>query len=303
MKRKFFFVISAIAILLIFSSCGEFGVYSLLFGEEDAEARYSSFSDKSCAALSAESLSAKGLTKYCGIVITDPHFGSSKTRHEDEFYDWLRNTYNTAEEPLKPRFLVCLGDTADSGKKGQYEDFNNFAAKVKEIAKEKLSLKSTDDFPVYTILGNHDLYNNGWSDWKDLIYPYTSSYYFDVGKFRFFGTDTGSGSLGNDQLKDFEKLLKADSSSKIVLSHYPIYAGGIMVFAIHDTYERNRILTACAKGNVKQILTGHQHEPIDFTDYEIFQEHVIGSFVYKRVFALLTMDEKDGSVTYKRIDY
>ena len=304
MKNRFFVQIAFIPLIFALSSCGAFGAYSLLFGEEDVESRYSSFTDKSCDALKPENLASLGLTKYSGILIADPHFGSSETRHEDTFYEWLKNYYDTADATKKPRFLVCLGDTADSGKKGQYEDFNSFAAKVKEIAKEKLSLSSTDEFPVYNVLGNHDLYDtDGWKHYKELIYPYTSTYFFTVGKFRFYTIDTGSGSLGEDQLKDFEKLLAADPSPKAVLTHYPIYAGGILVFAIHDTYERNRILTACAKHNVKQIFEGHQHTPNDYTDFGSFQEHIIGSFLYNRKCSIITLDESTNSITHTRLDY
>lgn len=284
--------------LLILSSCGEYGAYSFLFKEDDVERRFSEFKDVSSPSLSETVLPSK----YSGIIVTDVHFGGSETFKEEKFFERLSSHYDTAEDGMKPRFLVCLGDTANSGASSELKDFNSFAFKVKTMAKEKLNLSSEDDFPVYTILGNHDLYNNGWDNWKKLVYPYTSSFYFDVGKFRFYGLDTASGSVGNDQLKAWEKHIKSNSMPKIVLSHYPIFAGGIALFEIHDTYERNRLITDFAKNNVKMIFEGHYHSDVDY-NWGKFMEVDVGSFLYNRLFALVTMDESDDSVSVSRFTY
>ena len=303
MRKAFFSAFAATVFLTTLSSCGELGAYAFLFGEEDVEERYSSFTDESCPALSEASLSAQGITAYSGLIITDSHFGSGEARHEDAFYEWLGAFYDTAEEAKKPRFLINLGDTADFGAKDQYEAFNTFAANVRKIAQEKLGLASAEEFPVYSVLGNHDLYDrNGWKNFKELLAPHSSSYYFTVGTFRFYGVDTGGGSMGGAQLSDFERLLRADAAPKVVFSHYPIYAGGVLVFAIHDTYERNRIIAACAENNVRHLFEGHQHEPRDF-DFGPLEEHIVGSFLYKRRVGLLTLDERTESITHTRIEY
>ena len=291
-----------IVLFLLFPlvSCGEMGVYALLFGEDDVQDRFDGFPNFTNSALNS-SISAAGLTKYTGIAISDIHFGSSKPRHEDDFLKWLSDYYDSVDEAKKPRFLMCLGDTANAGFQRELNDYNAFLLRVKDLAKEKLGLSSADDFPVYTILGNHDLYNNGVENWKSSVYPYTSTYFFDVGKFRFYALDTASGSLGSDQMSAFKKHMKSNSKPKIVLSHYSFYAGGILLFSIHDTYERNKIITYCAESNVKLILEGHQHEPQSF-NWGKFNEYVVGSILDYGIFGLVTMDEADDSVSYQEID-
>ncbi len=283
---------------VLFVSCGDFGAYSLLFNEKDVESRFNKFADFSEKSLSLDSLPSK----YTGLVITDIHFGSDKTRHDTDFFKWLADFYDRSDDSMKPRFMVCLGDIAEHGWESEFRDYNQFVQKVKDIAVEKLHLATADDFPSYTILGNHDLYNNGWEDWKNLVYPYNSSYYFDVGKFRFYALDTANGSIGNEQLEDFESLIKKDLRPKIVLSHYPIFSGGRHLFEIHDSYERNRLIADFAKNNVPLILEGHVHEYKDYS-WGNFTESIVGSFLAYRKFAVVTMDETDGSVKMIRFTY
>lgn len=231
-----------------------------------------------------------GSSVYSFIVITDPHFGASEKRHDDAFINWFSAQLD-ADDAMKPRFMVCLGDTMDSGNSSGANDYNEFCAKLKLIAEEKSGIK----FAAYSILGNHDLYNNGWEVWQRKIYPHVSYYKFAINKISYYFLDSANGSLGQKQIKNLESQLAADSNPKIIFSHYAIYAGGILYFTIQDTLERNRLISDFARNNVKFVFAGHAHT--NHSSNTGFEERVTASYLYSRAFRLVTVNEETGAIS------
>ena len=192
------------------------------------------------------------------------------------------------------------------GHEDEADDYNKAAARWIQTAKDELG---ASDYKVYTILGNHDLYNNGWEVWKKKIYPYTSYYKFTInaggasnGGFDFYFLDSGNGTLGGPQIEDLERNLSASSRPKIIFMHYPLYAGGIFYFALDDVHERARLISAFAESNVKYVFEGHKHQQHDY-DFNNFKETVIGAYLQERFFGLVTVDEAAGSVSFTRMSY
>lgn len=245
--------------------------------------------------------------KYSFIVLTDPHFGEKKyERREDDFIKKFKELLQNSDEGLKPRFIVNIGDTLDGGHEDEADDYNKAAARWIQTAKDELG---ASDYKVYTILGNHDLYNNGWEVWKKKIYPYTSYYKFTInaggasnGGFDFYFLDSGNGTLGGPQIEDLERNLSASSRPKIIFMHYPLYAGGIFYFALDDVHERARLISAFAESNVKYVFEGHKHQQHDY-DFNNFKETVIGAYLQERFFGLVTVDETTASVSFTRMSY
>ena len=315
--RKFrrLFILTSFLISLAFSSCANYGFYQLLFGEEDVDERFSGFSDLSGETVLSSDLGLGG--RYSFIVVTDVHIGASDVHSSkmNDFLDEISSLFESNDKTKIPRFIVNLGDTADGGHLSECNDYNSYLEKIRNLAVQKKVVDSAQDFKVYTILGNHDLYNNGWTNWKKTIYPYKSTYYFSLSSgsadstassasspFSFYFVDTGNGAFGTDQLDSLEKLLKSDPNPKMVFSHYPFYSDNVPFMALEDTAERNYLLSLFAKNNVKALFGGHVHA--------VF-EHGFGSFsqintsaLFKNgAFRLVTVDESNTSVSTKLIEF
>lgn len=307
--RRFFILTSFLFLIsLAFSSCANYGFYQLLFGEEDVDERFSGFSDLSGETVLSSDLGLNG--KYSFIVVTDVHIGASDVHSSkmNDFLDEISSLFESSDKTKVPRFIVNLGDTADGGHLSECNDYNSYLEKIKKLALKKNVVSSAEDFKVYTILGNHDLYNNGWTDWKKTIYPYKSTYYFSLSSglgsspFSFYFVDTGNGAFGTDQLDSLEKLLKSDANPKMIFSHYPFYSDNVPFMALEDTTERNYLLSLFAKNNVKALFGGHVHA--------VF-EHGFGSFsqvntsaLFKNgAFRLVTVDENSARVSTKLIEF
>ena len=231
-----------------------------------------------------------GKSVYSFIVITDPHFGASHERNDDKFIAWFTQQLD-AEEAYIPRFMVCLGDTMNAGSNSEANDYNELCAKMNVLTEEKLGKK----FSTYAVLGNHDLYNNGWEVFRRKIYPYISSYMFSINNFSYYFLDSGNGSLGKSQLEDLEKKISVDGNKKIMFSHYAIYAGGILYYTIQDTQERNRLITDFVKNNVQYVFAGHAHN--NHSSKTGFEERVTASYLYSRAFRLVTVNEETETIS------
>ncbi len=298
--KKNFFAAAVFVLSLILASCN-YGLPIFLYAETGVEERA-----VAAVTLDGDNLPQVGNAgKYSFVVLTDSHFGSGKVkRREDAFLKKFEELLKSEDPSLRPRFIVNLGDTLDGGHSKEADLFNAVAARWIETAKKALGV---GDYKVYSILGNHDLYNDGWDVWKNKIYPYTSCYKFtlDAGgsnPFDFFFLDTGNGTLGGPQLEDLERSLQASLQPKIIFMHYPVYAGGLFYFAIDDVEERARLISDFAKNNVKYIFEGHYHPNTDF-DFGPFKEADVGSYLEKSVFGLVTVDETAGSVQFVRMGY
>ena len=286
---------AAALILLLSATACSYGAYFLRFDEESPESRA-----KSALTLNDDDLPPLTAHRYSFVIITDTHFGASKSRNDDKFIAWLDTQLDAADEGLRPRFVVNLGDTLDSGRDGQADDYIAFCEQLQETA----ARHNLPRFPVYAVLGNHDTYNNGWEVWKRRVYPYTSYYTFTTADgFSYYFLDSGNGTLGEAQLNDVIARMKDDPRPKLVFTHYPIYGNAIYYFTLQDTMERNLLIDAFARNNVRYIFAGHDHKDHRNTFKDDFREHDIASFLYSDVCSLVTIDETTGGVTSKNIDF
>ena len=295
------FSVFAISLPLIFVSCN-YGFFWGLFGEENVDERSSSISslESYAPSFSSQSSAVSG-TKFSALVITDLHYGASwGDDNEQDFLDWFENRLTTGTSENIPRFIVNLGDTADGGHDSEFKDYVAFENKIKQVAKEKLG---DSDYKIYSILGNHDLYNNGVEGFEEMCFPFISSYYFHAGGFGFYFLDTANGTMGTSQLEDFKDRISADPSPKVVFTHYPIYAGAgkYLLMRLQNSMERNTLLSYFSKYNVKQVYEGHIHARTWF-DFTKFREDVIQSFRYGQA-ALFTVDSSAGTVSTEIIDF
>ncbi|MDR1220693.1 MAG: metallophosphoesterase [Treponema sp.] len=223
---------------------------------------------------------------YTVLILADIHFGAHSDHPdlpEEKFFDWLDAKKDAGTTPA---FCLVLGDNAEAGTEDEYKQFKALSD----------TLENDYNIPVYSIVGNHDLYNDGWRPYTKYCKPYISYYHFSTGNFSWYALDSGSGTLGGSQLKNLVSNLKADPNPKIVFSHYPMYGGGNFYFSLSDPHERAALISAFAKNNVKIVLEGHQH-PGSFYDFGSFKEYNVAAFRDRQSWHLLTVDETNATVT------
>ena len=298
--KKFLAATTILFLSMIFAACN-FGLPIFLYAEEGVEDRAAVMQT-----LFGPDLPQTDNTgKYSFIVLTDAHFGETKyARKEEAFLAIFKSLLQDPAPERRPRFIVNLGDALDGGHSIEAYQFNLAAASWIQLAKDTLGVS---DYKVYSILGNHDLYNNGWEDWRRAVYPHTSCYKFTLNAggptpFDFFFLDTGNGTLGGKQIENLERELAASSRPKLVFMHYPLYAGGIFYFALDDVEERSRLVSDFAKSNVKYVFEGHKHTLHDY-DFKKFKEVVVGAYLQYKTFGLVTVDENTAAVTFTRHYY
>lgn len=190
------------------------------------------------------------------LIVTDLHFGGKKSRQESLFFNSIKNR--------KIDFIFILGDLVDTGFEENYSESESFVKKIK-------SNLSKSDIPIYVLLGNHDLYQDGYDYWTKLSFSTNKSasyYYFttpinsEKNEYRsWYFLDTASGILGSNQLENFKELAEKDKNQKFVFTHYPIYADMTMFdfFRLSDTRERALLIEICDKNNVDLVFSGHWH--------------------------------------------
>ena len=160
-------------ILLIFLTSCEYGIQDFLHKENSVEKRSSQISHLEF---------AKKIEKdvFTVVVLSDIHFGNNASRDcDDVFFDWMEMQ---KKNDTLPEFCIFLGDVADHGYQDEF-------LKFKEVFQDRL----LNDYGVqaYSVIGNHDTYNNGSVSWKNIIYPHTFFYHFQAGGVGWYFLDSG----------------------------------------------------------------------------------------------------------------
>ena len=279
MKR--FNKLAAIFIVL-FSMCFltcKYGLEEAVYRSDSVRRRAISLKEMDDSA-TQNMLSSLG-SKYDVLLISDLHYGKSgASQHESELLDWL----DTLSASKKPAFCINLGDTADHGRSDEYNSYLDFQNQLCSRLKSPV---------VYNIVGNHDLFNSGWSEWEEKMYPHTSFFHFETGNVSWYFLDSGSGTLGDRQMKELADALKRDSKAKIVSLHYPMYADKINMlsyFALQDEHESDLLFSLFAKNNVKLVLDGHTHRYFN-NDFGKFTEFNLSSLMASTSWGILSVDE------------
>lgn len=316
------FCLTSLCVFCILS-CSNYGFFWGLFGEDDVDDRSSSMKNLQSEIPDFASQTKAPSSSYSVLILTDMHFGATKEDIDEKaFLNWLEKRFQDTDYSKLPRFAINLGDTADGGHDSEYRQYLDFEKKIKALAGKYLygendeTADSNRKFKVYGILGNHDLYNNGVTGFMKYMYPYNSSYFFHIDQngdksgFSYYFLDTANGTTGKDQLDDFKSKIEADPRPKIVLTHYPVWAGGadgaFAFMILQNTMERNILLTYFAENNVRQVYEGHAHANYGY-DFTKFREDVIGSLRFssraKKQCAVCTVNEATKQVSTEIIEF
>ena len=213
--------------------------------------------------LKAETIDAQD--DYAFYVAADPHINDTY-KNLSIFNDRLRND-------CEALFGVILGDCIDLK--------DNFLRYLEAVAydAEVHACNQT----LFHILGNHDVFFNGWADFKKYVGP--SVYWFEVlfekGKDLFITLDTATGTLGRKQtewLKTFLAEKREEYRHCVVFTHTNFFytdnsqtgSGNMPIeesFSLIDFFGQQKVAVA---------FQGHDHYREDLT-YDNVRYVVLGT--------------------------
>ena len=264
-----------------FTSC-KYGPQDAFFREYNSNKRTQSIFE-----LEEKDVPSPSSDVYTVAVFSDIHFGKKKaTRHEQDFLNWLEKS---KENGTAPEFCICLGDIVDHGLKEEFKGYVDFTRKVEEIL---------GSGKIYNVLGNHDLYNDGWDYYTEMVFPYKSIYHFKTKQFSWYCIDSASGTLGKKQFNKIKDAFDEDPAPKIVMTHIPVYSNplnNLGYFSFQNTYEADMLLTLYAKNNVKLILNGHIHKTYK-NYFNNCIEMTVPSVIEENKWMVLTIDEENCTI-------
>lgn len=273
-------------------SC-EYDLQRFFFRDPPPDQRSSELQDVASPPLKGEKLDF--------MILTDLHFGSDNYMATTELRASLAGR--------KLDFIVLLGDVVDTG-------FEEYFRECEDFIRQLRSWLSLPALPVYVVLGNHDLYQNGYDGWQKLSFNAANGSTF----FRFETTisaggrkfsrswyflDTASGILGQSQMNALERAMSSDPNPKIVFTHYPVYADMpfFAYFKLSDDRERARLIFLFDRYGVDMVFSGHWHTGSWF-DYGSFSELCCSSFIENSdktsSWFFLSLDEAQSQLSVER---
>ena len=216
---------------------------------------------------------------YVFYVATDPHIDQTN-ENLTRFNDELRNDTDAS-------FGVILGDCIDIR--------DNLPRYLETLS--YFPERHACDPHIFHILGNHDVFFNGWDDFKELVGP--SVYWFEAafpgGKDLYISLDTASGTLGKKQNEWFRAFLEKNRIRYrhcIIFTHTNFFytdnsqtSSGNM--PIEESLSLIDFLSRC---NVSLVLQGHDH----------YREELIFRNVIYTVVGAIT--DKSRSPEYLRVE-
>lgn len=229
---------------------------------EGVEKRFEQ-SMKMCADLKSGTIEADG--SYTFYVATDPHINKT-TKNLSIFNDVLKNDPDAI-------FGAVLGDCI--------EVKDNLPKYLEALA--YYPDKHACNQGIFHVLGNHDIFFNGWEDFRELVGPsvYWFEITFDGGKDLYITLDTATGTLGGKQTEWFKSFLSAnrkDYRHCVVLTHTNFfYTDNSQTSSGNMPVEESfALLDFLGKYDVSLVLQGHDHYREDLI-YDDVRYTVIGT--------------------------
>ena len=249
MVRK---TILAACALAIFCGCSTHDFKGLLFPtgagvEKRFEQSQEMTSDKPVATIPAAE-------EYEFYVCTDPHINDT-AKNLRRFNDDLRNDAGAS-------FGIILGDCTDVR--------DNLHAYLDALAYHPDRHEYNQK--IYHVLGNHDLFFNGWVDFRESAGP--SVFWFEVvfngGKDLYISLDTATATLGRKQTEWFRAFLAENRKNYrhcVILTHTNFFytdksQGSSGNMTIEESFS---LIDLLGRHDVSLVLQGHDHFREDIT--------------------------------------
>lgn len=184
--------------------------------------------------------------EYTLYVISDSHLGSTKN---------IQMLFQSAQNENIDG-VIMNGDLC-SGNKEDYETL-------------KTVIEAYPSITTYPIVGNHDLYFEGW----EYFYNYlgSSSYYLEINTPEasdlIVMLDTGGGTLGTLQFDWFQDLLQSKRSNYrycTVFTHNNILRSRYTISTLPMSEEVKALMELFLEHKVDYCISGHDHKYDNFT--------------------------------------
>lgn len=221
--------LTLLILLPLLVSC-EFGMWGWLFSS-DVDERFAE--SRTLTQPSDQSLTLP----YSFIVISDPHV-------QDENYTAEFNTI-AAELIASDSFIIVCGDLTHYGYEEEYQSF--------------ITLETVTGIPVYSTLGNHDLYHDGWQYFKKYIGA--SVYTFTVGPVKFIALDSANGTFGGPQAEWLKTELQQRTEEYcVVFTHMQGFMPApYRVQQFTDIEEFFWLMDLLESNDTNYLFMGHSH--------------------------------------------
>ena len=254
---------AVVATVAIVGSCDRYDIKGMFVPTSDLiPTRF----EQSMALVDGQALSVvEASEEYMFYVCTDPHIDASYNNTR-AFVDAMRNDAEAS-------FGIVLGDLTDRPGK--------FPFYLEAVAHD--SSRHQYNLPLFNVLGNHDIFFDGWGDYLKQIGP--SVYWFEVdfgtGRDLFLVLDSATGTLGAEQTKWLKEFLATNRTNYrhcVISKHTNLFntdntqsTSGNMPFE-----ESFALLDLFARHNVTLVLQGHDHYREDLT-YDGVRYTVVGT--------------------------
>jgi predicted phosphodiesterase len=175
-------------------------------------------------------------TSFSFIVISDTHV-----------YNGVSSTVDALRAKIIPsdKFILHCGDVAQCGYMEDYQAFCNYMNQT--------------GLPYYTAIGNHDLYFNGWNNYKQIMGR--SCYSFSTGSIRIISMDSANGTIGKKQQEWLENVLRSKTEPLcMVFTHFQFFSAEFpQVQQFGDLEELYYLMGLFEKYRISYVFMGHSH--------------------------------------------
>ena len=177
--------------------------------------------------------------EYSFIVLTDTHI-------EDGNIYGLEKLKNVIEGS-DIKFVVFSGDITQNGAARDIQAFIETADSM--------------GVPCYPVIGNHDIYFDNWTSWKDKIG--STSYRIDADETTLIILDTANAFLGAWQMDWLDRELRSTARHVFVFAHVNIFTENPLDFQQHTSTKERARLVSLLQSRCNAMFTGHLHKRIE----------------------------------------
>jgi len=209
---------------------------------------------------------------YSFIVFTDTHIEDGDAWGLEKIAGVIK------DEQID--FIVILGDITQKGDEGDIKKF--------------IEIADTFGVPCYPVIGNHDIYFNNWTNWKNLIG--STNYKITGNGFNLYILDTANSFFGKQQLDWLESKIKSSNGKNFVFTHCTFFVNGPAdMQQLMDTRERAKIISIL-QNKCDMVLMGHGHRR-HINEAGNVKYIALEDFKSKKNYCIVTV--KNSAVSYK----